>query len=112
MAWSSPSHCAFKTDPTAFLFTLTNPANMPLKLKIEAGQEGNAVEHHSGYGPRFGNGADLYVSDESNKNMNSFVYSLSYDAPNGRMGEAGGRFIHGGANFNFQTEEVEVFQVI
>ena len=38
LAWSSGY--GYKTDPTAFLFTLTNPANMPLKLNLKAGQEG------------------------------------------------------------------------
>ena len=109
--WASPSSpWEWKRDPKAFLFTLTNPSNMPLKLKIKAG-EPNAVCHQSGWGPKFGIG-DLVVSNESNTNMRSWVRSHSYDAPNGQTGKAAGIFIHGGEDGDFQTEEIEVFQVI
>ena len=95
----------------AFMFTLTNPANMPLKLNIKAGQEQWAVYNNSRWGPRFGVGADLFVNTESNTNNNSFVWSYSYDSPNGQTGEAGGIFIHGGSTEYFQTTEIEVFEV-
>ena len=40
-----------------------------------------------------------------------FQINCSYDAPNGQTGKAAGIFIHGGPTEDFQTEEVEVFQV-
>ena len=68
--WSSPSSSAWgPSDPTALLFTLTNPANMPLKLKIKAGQEQYAVLHGIGYGPAFGDGHSLLVYDESTSKL-------------------------------------------
>ena len=109
IAWSSVGE--FRSDSTAFLFTLTNPTNKPMKLNIKTGQEQKAVWHRSRDGPVFGDGYDLFVYDESNTNLNNWVYSLSYDAPNGQTGEAGGKFIHGGSTNYFQTVEVEVFQV-
>ncbi len=76
--WSSTG--GYKTDSTAFLFSLTNPSNTPLKLKVKSPQ--NAV-YHSCYGPTFGSGEDLYVSSSSNTNRNSSMYLDSYEFPHG-----------------------------
>ena len=111
VAWASPSTAAYKSDSKAFLFTLTNPANMPLKLKIKAGQEHHAVVHGSGYGPIFGDGNDLGIEDQSNTNTKSRVRSSSYDAPNGQTGNAAGIFYHGGSNEYFTTVDIEVYEV-
>ena len=82
---------------------------MPLKMKVKPGQEQNAVYH----GPTFGGGHDLHVSDSSNSNNNSYIDSnASYDGPNGKTGEEGGKFIHGNPSLYFQTVEVEVFQIV
>ena len=111
VAWTSPSTGASRSDKRAFFFTLTNPANMPLKLEIKAGQEHQAVVHSSGYGPVFGAGYDLILTDQSNTNNSNFVKYWSYDAPNGKTGEAAGRFMLGGSTHYFQTAEIEVYQV-
>ncbi len=56
-----------KLDHLAFMFSLTNPSNKPLKLKVKS-QE-HAVYHYSYYGPSFGsNGIDLRVSSLSSTN--------------------------------------------
>jgi len=66
-----------KLDHLAFLFSLTNPSNTPLKLKVKS-QE-HAVYHHSSYGPAFGsNGLDLRVSSLSNKYRDSYMNLTSY----------------------------------
>ena len=59
--WSSSR--AYKADSTAFLFSLTNPGNTPLKLKVNFPE--NAVCHFSNYRPTFGV-YDLHVSSLSN----------------------------------------------
>jgi hypothetical protein len=88
---------------------LTNPNNTPLKLKVTDTQY--AVKHDSLYGPYFGNGWDLHVSDSSNTNTHSHMNFKSYDFPNGKSGEEGGRFCLGDSH-RFQTAEIEVFKVI
>ena len=110
VAWSSLA--VHKSDATAFLFTLTNPANMPLKLNLKNRNDQYAVVHISGGGPTFGGVNDLAVSSESNTNTNSHLKFGSYEAPNRQTGSAGGRFIHVGSNQYFKTLEIEVFQVI
>jgi len=99
-----------KLDHLAFLFSLTNPSNTPLKLKVKS-QE-HAVYHSSYCGPAFGsNSLDLLVSSLSSTNRDSFMNLTSYEFPNGLSGDEGGKFIVGGSDHKFQTVEIEVFQV-
>jgi len=97
--WSSSDD--YKEDSTAFLFSLTNPSNIPLKLKVISPE--NAVYHSSTYGPTFGSGHDLQVSNLSNTNRQSFMKLTSYEFPNGESE---------GSEIKFQTVEIEVFQVL
>ncbi len=106
VSWAS--YGSYVSDSNAFLFTLTNPSNIPLKLAVTA--SGNALYDGPSYGPTFGNGHDLYISDGSNANTNSYSYSSSsYTYPNGNSGSNGGVFMLGASNF--QVAEVEVFEV-
>ncbi|CAF1023986.1 unnamed protein product [Didymodactylos carnosus] len=51
--WTSDQ--SFQTDPTAFLFTLTNPNHLPItKFNIKQEQSKYAVGHHPQCGPIFG----------------------------------------------------------
>ncbi|CAF1636437.1 unnamed protein product [Rotaria magnacalcarata] len=60
VSWISNDGC--KTDPSAFLFTLRNPHNIPpTKYSIKSDKEDEAICHNSSYGPRFGKGADISV---------------------------------------------------
>jgi len=105
VSWASREGSVF--DSNAFLFTLTNPSNMPLKLAVT--NSNGALRDEMTYGPTFGYGADLHISDNSVHNMNNHIYSTSYSYPNGNSGYAGGMFMLG-AN-PFQVAEVEVFVV-
>jgi len=107
--WSSSfSLSAWKTDSTAFLFSLTNPANNPLKLKVI--QPEYAVIHHSSWGPLFGLGNDLWFhSFDSSDNRLSFS---SYQSPNGLSGTEGGKYVLGGSTHFYIPLEIEVFQVV
>jgi len=100
----------YKADSTAFLFSLTNPSNEPVKLNVHL--EDCAVYHHSSYGPAFGLRHDLCVSSLSNKNRNSRMNLRVYELPNGKSGKEGGKSIVGGSDNKFQTFEVEVYQVL
>jgi len=107
---SSPNDI-FKTVRTAFLFSLTNPSNTPLKLKVKLSKYAVAVQ--SDGGPTFGTfGHDLRVSSLSNTNRDSHMNLFSYEFPKGKSGTEGGRFIVGGPDHFFQTDEIEVFQVL
>ncbi len=115
--WSSPSSVTDVTthsDTTAFLFSLKNPSNNPLKLKVIEPQ--NAVSHDLTWGPVFGrhdlNGRDLsFYSFESSINENRMNFK-SYESPDGKKGAEGGRYVLGGLTNHYRTAEIEVFQII
>jgi hypothetical protein len=107
--WSS-SRCVYKADHSAFLFTLTNPSNTPFKLRVSSPQK--AVYHWSKNGPSFGAGYDLFVSSLSNTNRDSYMNLSSYEFPNEISGFEGGKFIGGGSDGTFKSDEIEVFQVL
>ena len=70
---------------------------------------GNAIYCHATYGPTFGNGCDIHVSDNSNANTISSVKSNhAYGVP---VAANGNHSILTGGNPNFKTTEVEVYLI-
>ncbi len=108
--WYPSNDGRFKTDSTAFLFSLTNPSNTPLKLKVSDPKKAAFI--FAGFGPTFGNGRDLCVSSLSNINRHSYMKFRSYEFPNGMGDIEGGKFVLGGSDHFFQTVEIEVFWVL
>ena len=102
--WSSSD--TSKSERTAFLFSLTNPANNPLKLKVIPTEK--AVVHYSDWGPTFGGGADLHINSFDSGGM----FFKSYESPNGLTGAKGGKYVLGGSTHFYKALEIEIFQVI
>ncbi|CAF1288674.1 unnamed protein product [Rotaria sp. Silwood1] len=103
--WKSDG--SYKSDSTAFLFTLTNPHNIPpTKYLIDSAHVGNAVYHNSDYGPTFGSGHDIYVANGSNGNNQSHT-----KFPSGYLDTTG----KGNNTFTgekqFTVSDIEVFQL-
>lgn len=102
--WTSAGG-SYQNDKTAFLFTLTNPHNIsPTKYMIKSGNEGNAVYHHSGYGPTFG-GHDIHIANNSNTSNSSIGFSHSYVDTTGK-----GNSTFTGAS-SFLVSDIEVFKL-
>ena len=72
--WSG--YYSYKTDPNAFIFSLINKYNYPVKLNNTNGGS-NAIYSYPSYGPTFGGGYDFNIKDQSNLNTNSYS-SLGY----------------------------------
>ena len=53
----------YKADPNAFIFSLINKLNKPIKIKWS---KNNGIVCNSSYGPIFGGGHDLLIADKSN----------------------------------------------
>jgi hypothetical protein len=109
--WSSPPSQISHSDTTAFLFSLKNPSNNPLKLKVI--EPDNAVFHDLTMGPVFGRyyrGRDLsyYYFNQ----VNNCMKFKSYESPDGENGVEGGKYVVGGPTNFYQTAEIEVFQII
>ncbi|CAF0959551.1 unnamed protein product [Adineta steineri] len=105
VSWASSE--GYQKDKTAFLFTLTNPHNIPpTKYNIKPDRVAYAVHHKSNFGPVFGGGFDIYISDSSSKNnCNYSNFSHSYDDTTGY-----GIDTFTGAK-NFTTSEIEVYKL-
>ncbi|XP_068752362.1 serine-enriched protein-like [Montipora capricornis] len=86
----------------AFLFTLINPESVP-PSKFDVTHPKYATLHHPRYGPMFGAGADLCISDECNERPDSYSnLPHSYDGP-----QASSSLLMG--DYNFTVKDYEVF---
>ena len=109
ISWGRPVSYSVRFRSARFpVYTLKNPNSMPLKLKII--QPNFTVYHHHENGPTFGYWHDLYISDKSNLKKDSYVWSQSYEYPNGNEGYNGGEFIYG-AYGEIQIADIEVFKL-
>ena len=97
----------YKIDLSAFIFSLINKQNKPLKMKCPECQ--NTIYCHIGYGPTFGGGHDFHISDNSNTNTNSYSnLGHSYSHPDYAAGSNEAKSFLAGSN-NFQVSEIEVY---
>ncbi len=104
-AWSQNEGRIY--DSSAFIFSLVNKVNSPIVIKCSTPQ--NAIFCDRNYGPFFGYGGDLYVSDNSNTCTSSFSnLGICYKHPLYAQGTMEAKTFLAGS-FNFQTSEIEVF---
>jgi len=106
----------YQSDSDAFLFSLINQYNYPVKLNLKNPvglYSSNAVYASTGYGPTFGNGNDLYIADQSYLNLNSrSQLGSAYQLPFSNMtygSTAAQSFLAG--SYNFQPIEIEIYFV-
>ncbi|CAF3707380.1 unnamed protein product [Rotaria socialis] len=103
--WTSDN--SYKSDTTAFLFTLTNPHNIPpAKYLIDTSKTVYTVNHTSGYGPTFGGGHDIHLAhanDANNSSYTNFPYTYLDTTGKGNNTFTGAR--------NFTTSDIEVFKL-
>ena len=93
----------YKSDPTAFLFSLVNSYNVSVKMNVS--QSNTAIYSYSGYSFVFGDGHDLFCYiDQSYSNLGN-----SYQLPSSlKYGTNEAKSFLGG-NYNFQPVEIEVY---
>jgi hypothetical protein len=105
ISWTSDG--SYKNDTTAFIFTLTNPHNIPpTKYLIQTDKTGYAVNHSSNYAPTFGGGHDISSANASNANNSSYAnFPFSYTDTTGK-----GNATFTGAK-NFTTSDIEVYKL-
>lgn len=90
------SNGSWNSDPTAFLFNLTDKAT-----KAKCSQPEQAILCNANHGPIFGRG-DLLISDQSNVNFLSNHRQNSYVLSDGS-------FLFSDKDDCFQTTEIEVY---
>jgi hypothetical protein len=104
VAWTSINR--YNNDPNAFLFTLTNPHNIPpTKYPVQPSMTQNAVKHDPEDGPRFGND-DVGIYSNSNSNNSSHTNFPTIYIDTTRKGN--NTFT---GSVNFMTSDIEVFKL-
>jgi len=106
VSWESSS--AFKSDANAFVFSLTNKENTPLKMKIKPNQHEWAIDCSSSFGPIFGE--DICIANNANTTMDSCSDLGSvYRHPQYAKGTNEAKSFLAGS-YEFQLDEIEVYQ--
>ncbi len=100
----------YVADPTAFMFSLVNPSNTPLKLPVilTYSYSTYATFHAASYGPSFGT-QDLWINDNSNTVKLNYANIVYYTPPNGLKNTEAGIWIVGESPF--LVADIEVFLV-
>jgi hypothetical protein len=106
-AWDSSSFC--KSDSNAFIFSLTNKDNKPVKMKVDPNRPNRYdIIRSPDFGPIFGN--DIFIANNANTTMDSYSYlGVSYKHPQYPFGTNEAKSFLAGS-YNFHLDEIEVFQ--
>jgi hypothetical protein len=105
--WDSSS--VWKSDPNAFIFSLTNKDSKPLKLKVDSNRHEYAIGCDSRCGPKFSGGFDIHIANNANTTMDSYSdLGDSYSHPQFIQGTNEAKTFLAGTN-NFQLDEIEVY---
>ena len=103
----------YQYDSKAFLFSLVNkpgwaPVKLPQTGRYSSGA--NSVRFRSSYGPTFGGGFDIYISNSASSNSNSYSQlGHTYSPPSGHSyGSTFAQTFLAGT-YLFTPDEVETF---
>ena len=88
----------------AFLFSMVSPHGLgPTKSRLERDRQMYAMYCDGSYGPWFGGGSDLRISDSANTGASSYSYlGNTYERPPGQEST----FFTGSLNFTVRDYEV------
>ena len=107
-AWSS--NLGWEPDIDSFLFSLVNKEDKPVLMPSIDGR--NAIFNNKKAGPCFGCANDIFISDNSNANLNSYTnLGSSFRHPVYTFGSDNAMTFLSGAFYNFQVAEIEVFLI-
>ena len=97
---------AYRRAPDSFLFSFVNPSGLqPTKMSLKPGKENIAIYCASSYGPIFGGGHDVLISNSPILNNCSVNLNNTYQLPAGQNATT---FLTG--NQYFTVTEMEVFR--
>jgi hypothetical protein len=106
--WDSSNN--WKSDRNAFIFSLTNKDNKPVKMKVVPNRHKYAIYCHSEYGPVFGRGTDICIANNANTTMDSDSYlGKCYKHPQYAFGTNEAKSFLAGSH-DFQLDEIEVYE--
>jgi hypothetical protein len=100
----------YKQAPGSFVFSLRNKENLPpFKAPLKDQNTQYAIYIQNDYGPSFGAGHDIHISNDASSNTGSYTgFNSYYQAPSGVSSTS--TILAG--TYQFQPSEVEVFHII
>jgi hypothetical protein len=101
----------YKQAPGSFIFSFRNKENLsPFKAPLKDENTPDAIFTYNSYGPTFGGGYDIYISNDAASNTNSYTnFNNYYPVPSGQVSDT--RIILAGTYY-FQPSEIEVFYMV
>ncbi|XP_067017564.1 uncharacterized protein [Acropora muricata] len=110
VSWSSPSSCSSASSSKSFIYSLYNINGFsPVKLQIKSGRQSYAIYRCSSYGPAFGGGGDLDISNNAVSNRDSYTScGHTYHLPPGYSSSRSSCRFYAGS-YKFTPTDVEVF---
>ena len=112
VGWESFLYGSYKSNPDAFLFSLINKNNHPLKMNVKPDSIKKAIYCLSEFGPSFGQ--DLRIQFERDEEDHDSTSNLGFCFVFAReiQPALGGTFdFLSGSNY-FKVEEIEVYYLI
>ena len=97
---------SYIADDAAFIFSLLNPFNKPVKIEVTT--SGYAIYSYYYSGPTFGNGHDFYIPDNFNESTSRTSLNNSYKIP-GSLNISSNLLLVGSSSFI--VSELEVYQL-
>ena len=94
----------------SFVYSLRNNDGLsPFKSTLKDENDQDEIHRHSGHGPTFGRGHDLYIASDAGSNTKSYTnFGRTYNLPHGYIyGETNTKSLLGGSCY-FTPSEVEV----
>lgn len=102
----------WKCDKNAFLFSLVNKKNVPVKVNIANDKTDHAIFCCANIGPTFGSGFDMHIGDNSNTTRSSYAkFSFSYELPFMPHRSQNAQLFLADSK-KFQVHDIEVFLII
>jgi hypothetical protein len=101
---------SWQQAPGSFIFSLRNKENFPpFKARLKSQGDSHAIYGGSGYGPTFGLGHDLYISNNAASDTSSYTnFDYTYQPPSG---VSSSNTILAGTHY-FTPSEIEVFYLV
>jgi hypothetical protein len=100
----------FKSDPSAFIFSLVNKENKPVKVKVALEKSDKAIVCLQSFGPRFGKDIVIGDSDSAVYQTNISNFGHTYVLPNYPLrSNQADNFLAGSRIFS--VDEIEVFEL-
>ena len=99
----------WKQSDVSFLFSLKNKDNVP-PFKAPGKNHKHAIYNIPGYGPTFGGGHDLRISNDSHTNPQSYTnFGRTYQPPAGYVYDTPRTQSLLAGSYKFTPTEIEVF---